>query len=81
MSFSLRFTEREGMAENLLTRKNSLPPWSSIGELKVINTVALRYSKTKPSFVALSDGKLGGTTRQHTRPFYEGWVCFLFLTK
>ncbi len=82
MSFSLRFTEREGTAGNFPTRKNSLPPWSSIGELKVINTVALRYSRTKPSFIV----KVMGSwvePRDNTRSSLLGGmdVCFYFSKK
>jgi len=46
-SNSNRFTEREGKAENFLMQMNYLPPWSSIGEKRVISTVEATIKLTQ----------------------------------
>ncbi len=57
-----------------------LPPWSSIGEIKVINTVAATIQQNEAASDFFRGGKLGGTTSQtHSSLVFRDWCVFYFL--
>ncbi|MCM3601899.1 hypothetical protein M3175_14255 [Robertmurraya korlensis] len=78
MSETERLTERGDKAGIFLTQLSHLPPWSSIGEVTVINTVAATIQQNEAISLVNRGGKLGGTTRQTHSSLVRGTGVFFF---
>ncbi|MCM3601898.1 hypothetical protein M3175_14250 [Robertmurraya korlensis] len=79
MNVTVRLIEREDKAGIFLTQLSHLPPWSCIGEVIVINTVAATIQQNEAISLVNRGGKLGGTTRQTHSSLVRGiGVFFVF---
>ncbi len=77
MSATERLTERGDKAGIFLTLQLHLPPWSSIGERKVINTVAATIQQTKAISPSVEVGSWVEPRENTLVPFLGTGVFFI----